>query len=139
MSTGPNSELSYWLSQLPPTYNQAAALRMATILDTSSLYYFGSPTNPPSGSPFTDAGVNGFVNQSYLKYLGRNAAQSEIDSWISVFTPASSTRRRSSALLDSPEYFVRRSIVTRRVPVSGVIPAETRTAPVLSKDRGRVR
>ena len=104
MSTsGPNSELSYWVNKLGPTPSAAAILSMATILDTSSLYYFGSPTNPP-GSPFTNAGVNGFINRQYVKFLGRNATQAEINVWMTAFT---TTPNLIASLLDSTEYLVK--------------------------------
>ncbi len=100
-------EVNFWVNQLPATYNQAAALNMATILDTSTLYFFGSPGNP-SGSPFTDAGVNGFVNREYVKLLGRNANQSEIDHWMAIYNSAGgnfNTPAFLEAILGSNEYF----------------------------------
>ena len=96
------SDLNTWVPRL--NAGSITSLQMATILDTSALYYFGSPTNPPespAGSPFTNAGVNGFINRQYLKFLGRNATQAEINTWMSVFT---STPNLIASLLDSTEY-----------------------------------
>ena len=77
---------------------------MATILDTSTLYFFGA--NPASGNY-----VNGFVNRLYVKYLGRNASQAEINYLMSVYNADAaakvpySTLALTATILDTNEYF----------------------------------
>ncbi|HVS40261.1 MAG TPA: DUF4214 domain-containing protein, partial [Gemmataceae bacterium] len=87
------NEINFWVGEL--NSGAATPLSMAQALDTSSLYFFGA-------SPTTGNYLNGFVNRTYLKFMGRNASQGEINYWMSAFT---STPNLIAAILDSTEYF----------------------------------
>ena len=106
-----DGEVNLFVGQL--NASTKTRLQVATTLDTSTLYYFGSPSNPASPpSPFTNAGVNGFVNRQYVKFLGRNATQGEINFFMSLYNGNAAVPFNTigliQALLDSNEYFVRK-------------------------------
>ncbi len=101
VSTG---EVNFWVNQL--NAGSITALQMATILDTSTLYFFGA-------NPTTGGYVNGLVNRQYVKFLGRNAGQPEINYWMSVYNADVAAKLPFNTLglietiLDTNEYFQR--------------------------------
>ncbi len=97
-----NGTVSYWVGRLTSNPPTVTPLQMATILDTSTAYYFGFD---PTHGNYT----NGFVNREYIKLLGRNASQAEINYWMSVYNSSAAvpfnTPAFLEAILGSNEYF----------------------------------
>ena len=61
-------EATYWDNQL--NAGTITAQQIATILDTTGLYRFGT-----TGTPTVPASYNGSVDRAYVQYLGRHASQ----------------------------------------------------------------
>jgi hypothetical protein len=100
--TPSQGEINNFVGQL--NSGALSRVQVATILDTSTLYYFGAN---PAGGDF----VNGFVNRTYLHYLGRNATQGEINFWMTNYSIVNGVGVFNRlglfrAITDSNEYFV---------------------------------
>jgi hypothetical protein len=90
----PASEFNGYLTAL--NNNSQTRQQVAFALMTSAL----------NGNPYRFDPVNGYVNQAYLKYLGRNATAAELTMWKNNYAAGQRNEQLIAFLVDSSEYFL---------------------------------